>query len=245
MFKGNSYDGKMKIIDGKIMAWKCPECNSLNNDSIISCTCGYEAGMTTAPRLKLLQTTSAEDTEKAQSTEISEVHPWVRFGARVIDYHLNAFNLFFTLGIVAPQTFEAFNLMLGNFFYSIIFSMLFIFIWVYIEAQLLCTWGTTPGKWVLGIVLRDPNGQKLSFSNALKRSFSVWLRGIGIGLPLISLFTLINSHDELTKEGTTSWDRDGGFVVSHQKIGPFRITLAILLFIWVAFEQITARLGGF
>lgn len=48
------------------MAWKCPECDSLNNDSIITCTCGYEAGVITAPRLELLQPTSAEDTESKE-----------------------------------------------------------------------------------------------------------------------------------------------------------------------------------
>lgn len=196
-----------------------------------------------------LQTISATDTEKAQSSEASQAQPWLRFGARVIDYYLNTLNLFFIIGFfigfAAPQAFEGLNLMLGNFFYSIIFGMVFMFIWVYIEAQLLCSWGTTPGRWVLGIVLRDSNGQKLSFSDALKRSFSVWLRGMGIGLPLISLVTVLESYNELTKKGITSWDQDGGFVVSHQRIGLFKIILAILLFILVAYTQISARLGGF
>lgn len=48
------------------MSWKCPECGSSHNNSIISCTCGYEKGMATAPRLELLQTTFAEDTENKE-----------------------------------------------------------------------------------------------------------------------------------------------------------------------------------
>lgn len=67
---------------------------------------------------------------------------------------------------------------------------------------------------------------------------------MGIGLPLISLVTNIESYNELTKKGITSWDRDGGFVVSHHKIGIFKIILAILLFILVVYTQIAARVEG-
>lgn len=58
------------------MAWKCPECGSLNNNSIISCTCGYEKGMPPAPRLELLQTTSAEDTENKEIKVYKNLTPY-------------------------------------------------------------------------------------------------------------------------------------------------------------------------
>lgn len=119
----------------KIMSWECPECAFLNNASASKCICGYEPNTTvTAASLptESLQTNSSIDSEKAQSSEISQVQPWLRFGARVIDYNLNALNLFFIIGFfigfAAPHSIESFNLMLGNFFYSILFGMAFMFI---------------------------------------------------------------------------------------------------------------------
>jgi uncharacterized RDD family membrane protein YckC len=105
------------------------------------------------------------------------------------------------------------------------------FIWVFVEALLLSTWGTTPGKWLLGTWVADSMGNRLSFSYALSRSFSVWFMGLGFGLPLVSIITLIASYVKLTREGLTAWDRDGQFAVVHERIGAVRVTVVALLFL--------------
>jgi RDD family len=101
--------------------------------------------------------------------------------------------------------------------------------------MMLSSWGTTPGKALSKIQLRCQNGSKLSYSQALNRSFLVAVKGLGLGLPLISLVTLVNSYNDLTKNGKTSWDRDGNFSVSHQIIGLIRglILISILLLYFV------------
>lgn len=228
------------------MAWKCPECDSLNNNSIITCTCGYERGVTTAsPLPRTPQTAKVEDTLncsksggtmkilggiKSKDEEVPQVRPWVRFWARWIDNNLCGINIILTLTIYVPWAVGHYLNMVSS-IPTVISGMLVLFVWIFFETFLLSTWGATPGKWLLGITLRDSEGKRPTFSKAFNRSLSVWWRGLGIGFPLISLFTLINAHGELTNKGITSWDREGGFVISHKKIGYLRFILTILLFI--------------
>ncbi len=63
---------------------------------------------------------------------------------------------------------------------------------------------------------------------ALNRSFKVWWRGFGAGIPIITLFTLSNADRRLTEDSITSWDQEGGFVVAHEKIGVLRLVVAVI-----------------
>ena len=117
------------------------------------------------------------------------------------------------LGVVAPGLLEVNNLLLG---------MLVVFVWIAIETVLLSTWGTTPGKWLLGITLRTRQGGKLDAGAALRRSFNVWLKGLGLGIPIVCLITLAASHKRLTKQGETSWDA-GRHQVRHAPVTVGRI----------------------
>lgn len=165
---------------------------------------------------------SFEKAKRVEEETVLKVRPWVRFWARYFDYILFSLVIGLVFGFVAPSLLDAPNIFIG---------MLIFFIWVFVEACLLSAWGTTPGKWLLKTTVRDSTGKKLPFSKALNRSFSVWLRGLGIGFPIVSLITLIVAHEKLTKKGVTTWDWEGGFVVSHKKIGTIRTMVAILFFI--------------
>lgn len=161
---------------------------------------------------------------KVQETGVKTapaVRPWARFFARFIDYTIGGILIEIWFAIVAPSILI---------FFDRAFNLLILFIWVFLEASLLSIWGTTPGKWLLNITLTDKVGNKPTFSNALDRSFSVWWRGYGMGLPLISLITLFFTYNTLNNRGITRWDSDGGFLVSHKEIDPLR-TILIVLFI--------------
>ncbi|PYU34411.1 MAG: hypothetical protein DMG28_05870 [Acidobacteria bacterium] len=165
---------------------------------------------------------------QAEQAQVSQIRPWVRYWARFIDMWIGA--LLFTalmiitvfLGLVDRSFVNA----KGS---TLLFAIGFSFAWSFLEADLLCTWGTTPGKWLLKTTVRDSSGQKLKFVNALDRSFSVWIRGLGIGITFVAIFTLIIAYRKLTRDGKTSWDEYGRYVVSHERIGPLRVVLAVLL----------------
>ena len=151
------------------------------------------------------------------------VRPWVRYWARLFDLYVFSIILGFVLGAIAPRFVETTN--------EIVFAMILLFIWIFVESLLLSTFQTTPGKWLFKTNLKVESGKQIDFSQALTRSIKVWWRGLGTGFPIASLVTLIIAYNNLNRGGITSWDRDAGIAVVHEKIGASRVFVAITFFI--------------
>ncbi len=147
--------------------------------------------------------------------------PWLRWVARILDFFLFSLLAGIILGFIYPSALNMSDTALG---------ILLMLAYVFVEPAMLCSWGTTPGKALLKIRLRQQSGAKLGYAQALSRSLSVWIKGLGLGIPLVSLVTLVYSYKRLTKDGITVWDRDGHFSVSHQAIGPLRAFVIVLIF---------------
>ena len=80
----------------------------------------------------------------------------------------------------------------------------------------------------------------MKYLDAFERCQRVWWRGLATGLPLVSLVTLVEAYLRLKREGISSWDRDGGFVVSH---GPIRAYRVLLFFgLLILFLGLTKRM---
>ena len=114
---------------------------------------------------------------------------------------------------------------------DVILGIIIMFLYVFVEPIMLSAWGTTPGKALLNVRLRKAHGDKLSYGEALQRSVNVWARGLGVGIPIVALFTQINAYNRLTKEGMTSWDKEGDFRVLHGLVGAGRVVLIVVVFI--------------
>jgi hypothetical protein len=91
-----------------------------------------------------------------------EINLWFRALARFCDYCL------FFLILSAVTLFLPF--FYGPFFYYYL-ALSVPLLWVPIEAFLISKWGTTPGKALLGLSVRDALGFKLPYSLALRRAF--------------------------------------------------------------------------
>jgi uncharacterized RDD family membrane protein YckC len=157
-----------------------------------------------------------------------QTRPWLRWAARYFDVFLFSFVISTILYLIYPS---AFNILDKNKSLDKAFQLFLVLAYVFVEPIMLCTWGTTPGKAIFKIRLRQKNGEKLSYSQGLSRSCSVFTRGLGLGNPIIALFTLVYSYNHLTHYGITVWDRNGDFSVSHQVIGLLRGTAIALIFI--------------
>ena len=163
-------------------------------------------------------------------------HPWKRFFARHIDLTIASFIFGIFFGIFLKLLFPAFSIVSHARTFGLISSIIAVFLWVFIEAFFLSTWGTTFGKWFLNIRIQHNEGKKLGFSHALKRSFLVWYRGMGCEIPIILLCTQYNAYFELTKNGITSWDRDCHLSIQHKKLGVIKkIALVLLMVLYVLF----------
>ena len=111
---------------------------------------------------------------------------------------------------------------------QVIWQMILLFEWVFVESSLLSFFGTTPGKSLFRTRLVFGRSQSIPYSLALTRSFKVWWRGLAAGLPFVNLLTLINADNSLTENSITSWDREGGFAVTHERIGIPRLVVATI-----------------
>jgi hypothetical protein len=148
----------------------------------------------------------------------------VRYWARSIDIALICIIVGLPIGAVLPDE-------LNNRLVDQLVQFLAMTLWIPIEAALIATFGCTPGKALLRVRVSNKNGSNLSFGQALSRSFGVWLMGLGTGLiPLVTLATSLFAYNRLSKNGVTTWDRDGRFMVTHRKVGIVRTLVAIAIF---------------
>lgn len=158
--------------------------------------------------------------------------PWVRYFARSIDrsiaFGLAAVIVGFAFIMGLRPGIEAHLLSLGITWVG----------WIVVEALLLSTLGTTPGKALLGVRVRTVTGENLNFFQALSRTTGVWIRGEGLGIPLVSLVTLIVAYNKLMGDRITSWDREGGTVVEHGPCGPGRVVGGLLVGVLAMFVLI-------
>jgi hypothetical protein len=90
--------------------------------------------------------------------------------------------------------------------------------------------------------------RKLGYGEALKRSFYVLAVGLGFGIPVIQIVTMIIAYFRLTKSGMTWWDEKVGVAVVHEQIGAGRVgcfvALLFFFFLVVAILSALAQLLG-
>jgi hypothetical protein len=149
------------------------------------------------------------------------VRPWRRWLARLVDYWVAGFTVGVAIVFINPPT-PLLESMFG-------LNILILFSWIPIEALMLAALGTTPGKALFNISVRTMDGRRLGFGTAVDRCFLVWSRGVGAGIPFISLFTIWHQHHVLTKNRMTSWDRQLNLLVRPEAIGTGRAVIAVLV----------------
>jgi uncharacterized RDD family membrane protein YckC len=82
--------------------------------------------------------------------------------------------------------------------------------------------GNTPGKALVGLKVLTADGAPLTLGQYLRRNFSMWLRGMGLGIPLVSLFTMIMQAQRLSKGEPASYDEADRFQVRVTETGNLR-----------------------
>lgn len=154
-------------------------------------------------------------TVATNTTSRAEARPWVRFCARWVDINICGV----VLGLILPLYYLN---MLATSFITIL-------VWVFLEAALLATWGTTVGRAILGVLVRDQQGERVIFQTALSRSLGIWVKGMGLGIPLAMQILWIVGYVKLTRDGIAPWDRDAGTCVTHAPLTLGRIIGAIVV----------------
>lgn len=84
-----------------------------------------------------------------------------------------------------------------------------LFVLVPLEAVMLAAGGRTPGKALLGLRVSGPRGNP-GFGAAWARSTTVLWRGVGLGIPPLTIIAAIVGGVQLLNDGEAPWDRAQG-----------------------------------
>lgn len=144
---------------------------------------------------------SAGETPLDAALEARLHAPWRRFFARAID--LNLYEM--TWMVILTDAGLCAMGQRGVTFLNMLLSLLTMLL---LEPLLLHTTGTTPGKWLLGLSVRNVNGAKLRYSEAFARTAWLIWRGFGAGIPIYCWVRLYKSFRTEERGEPLDWEED-------------------------------------
>lgn len=163
--------------------------------------------------------------------------PWRRFLARVFDNTLHmGLVLLVVLAIAEPALLKLPEQSPPFFIVMLLGLASLLPVSGFLNAVWISLFGMTLGKFIFGIRVREPGGQKLSFSRSVKRELLVWMGGYGFGIPLVSLFALIISFGYIETHHATWWDRKENIEVTYREDGAIQWMLWFVVILVILFR---------
>lgn len=167
-----------------------------------------------------------------QDSEPPLICPWRRFFARTLDMTL--------LGVlpVAAATF-AFRL---NFDptgvgASAVRTIAALVLAILLEPLALHYFGTTPGKWLLGLSVESVNGGRLSVAEARWRTGDVLLSGMGLNIPIVGMILEIIAWRKHANGRPLSWESGSELRLKNRSDGVnaalYIGAMALILGLWI------------
>lgn len=173
---------------------------------------------------------SAPSVRPSGALESPGVHPWRRYFAKQVDMLIFSFGSIFLLMVLLELTSPgAARRLEGGMDNPAIGGVVGVFFWGVCEWLCLSMFGSTPGRALYGIRLRQSDGTALTGEQALSRTFLVALKGVGLGIPIVAMVTGIVGYNVLKKDGRSTWDADTGTRVSHIIWSPLRALVVVLV----------------
>ena len=148
--------------------------------------------------------------------------PWRRWAARSVDITFNGLIMSFGMGValysLVPYEANAFFSFLetpSGILLNIILSTL---LGCILTGLMIGSTSSSVGKIIFGIRVTGQNGLPIGASAGLMRDLAIWVQGLGIGIPIVAMFTQIYAYKRLNKTGSTSWD-EGKYKITYRANG--------------------------
>jgi uncharacterized RDD family membrane protein YckC len=113
--------------------------------------------------------------------------------------------------------------------------------WFAVEAWLIHRFGTTPGKWLMGLKVSNEDGSALALKESVWRALRVMITGIGFGWGLLAILCQTMSWFTTRRLGKPIWDYMGNHKVEAEPLKPLRTVVLIIVFIGAAQLQMAVR----
>lgn len=165
-----------------------------------------------------------EPVQRADAEHDGAPHPWRRAGARLVDVIVYIFVFALVLAVVVPDL--AKQPPPDPTTMNPLYHLATIPVLVLLEGLLLHLFGTTPGKALFSVRVTTADGGRLSLAQSLSRTARLWLAGLALGLPILSLVAPIAAYFRLNARGRTWWDESMDLRVEH---GPITMLSAMTI----------------
>lgn len=154
----------------------------------------------------------------AKQRDVAEPHPWRRYFARGIDLAL----------VGLPVSFVQYVLLHRNYttvsrWEDIVCALIGWGLLLLLEPLLLARFAATAGKWCMGITVTRPDGERLSYGEALERTAAVWLYGAGLGISIVELVCNYRSYRRYMNGEELAWE--SGSIERFDERGTGRMVL--------------------
>ena len=160
------------------------------------------------------------------------VTPWRRYAARMLDISFFGGIAFLLIGVmlysVAPYSADRFFAIFENPSSIVVDIVLTTILSCVLTGAVIGVSGLSLGKIIFGVMVTDQNGNKIGIAKGVQRDLAVFLRGLGLGIPLISLITMYVAYSNLNKSNSTTWDSEKQYRVWHRPSSPMQYLLNIL-----------------
>lgn len=155
------------------------------------------------------ETTNREITRDVQPRHFI---PWRRFFARYLDYMVYETIWMIFSTVVLNQNLGGNTTLIETVFHSLVGLLLMLAI----EPFLLSRFGTTIGKWILGIRVTDNEGGMLSYASALERTGKVLWHGMCLRIPICELILNYRCINAYMNGETLAWEWDSELTVKDE-----------------------------
>ena len=105
-----------------------------------------------------------------------------------------------------------------------------------LDTALLATFGTTPGKSVLGLRVENLDGTKPSWAQSWNRALLVFARGCGLGIPVVAQVAMFIAGAQTLSAGQAPWDAAQGLRIRSTPVesGQWKLIAIGGVVLWIA-----------
>jgi len=170
-------------------------------------------------------------------------YAWRRYFARQFDILIYALFVFFLLGAILAADDSAYTLIFSK-TNGIVLNILGIVLGIVPSAIVLGFTGRSLGKLLFGLKVLDAEGRPPGLWRGLRREAQVIFQGLGAGIPVVSLFTLIGGYTSLHDKGASGWDAGNGLTTWYRKPSLIHWLLMLLgIGLWLGLFSILIAIG--
>lgn len=146
------------------------------------------------------------------NTNSQVYYPWRRFLARMLD--INIYSLFWLA--LLTKVFNM-NIAKQNSILSYFNTIIAIIIMLFLEPLLLKCFGTTFGKWIFGLYLKNENGNNISYKEGYNRTWGVIASGLGYYIPVYQFIRMWKSYKKCSENEPQDWDYGFEYLIKDTK----------------------------